>query len=35
MIREVLEEDYPGVEKVILVGDNLNVHTYGALYEAF
>ena len=35
VIREVLEENYPDAQKVILVCDNLNVHTYGALYQAF
>lgn len=35
VMREVLVENYPEVEKVRLVCDNLNVHTFGALYEAF
>jgi hypothetical protein len=34
-IRELLEIDYPKAEKVILVCDNLNTHTLGALYAAF
>jgi hypothetical protein len=34
-IRELLDVDYPEVDKVILVCDNLNTHTMGALYEAF
>ena len=34
-IRELLEVDYPGAEKVRLVMDNLNTHTIAALYEAF
>lgn len=34
-IRELLEIDYPDAEKVILVCDNLNTHTIGALYTAF
>jgi len=34
-IRELLDVDYPDAEKVILVCDNLNTHTMGALYEAF
>ena len=33
-IRELLEIDYPDAEKVILVCDNLNTHTIGALYAA-
>ena len=34
-IRTLLVEDYPEAERVILVCDNLNTHTPGALYEAF
>jgi hypothetical protein len=34
-IRELLEIDYPDAEKVVLVCDNLNTHTIGALYAAF
>jgi len=34
-VRILLEKDYPQAQKVILVCDNLNVHTHGALYEAF
>ena len=34
-IRELLDVDYPDAAKVILVCDNLNTHTMGALYEAF
>jgi len=34
-IRDLLDEDYPEVEKVILVCDNLNTHTIASLYEAF
>ena len=34
-VRELLDVDYPECEKVILVCDNLNTHTRGALYEAF
>jgi len=30
-----LEEHYPEAERVVLVCDNLNTHTGGALYEAF
>ena len=30
-----MEEDYPDVEKVRFVCDNLSVHSLGALYEAF
>ncbi len=31
----MLEEDYPQAEKVILICDQLNTHTVGALYQAF
>ncbi len=34
-IRHLLEVDYPQVEKVILVMDNLNTHSIASLYEAF
>ena len=34
-IRSILTEDYPTVSKIILVCDNLNTHTLGALYTTF
>src|SRR5215218_7258361 len=34
-VRTLLEENYPDAEKVMLVCDNLNTHTGGALYQAF
>lgn len=34
-VRRLLEEHYPEAEKVLLVCDNLNTHTGGALYQAF
>jgi hypothetical protein len=34
-IRELLDEHYPQVKKVILVMDNLNTHTAAALYATF
>jgi hypothetical protein len=34
-VKQLLEEHYPEVERVVLVCDNLNTHTGGALYEAF
>lgn len=34
-VRELLDERYPGAEKVVLVMDNLNTHSIGSLYEAF
>lgn len=34
-IKELLDVDYPDADKVVLVLDNLNTHTPGALYEAF
>lgn len=34
-IQHLLEVEYPEVEKIILVCDNLNTHTLGSLYETF
>jgi DDE superfamily endonuclease len=34
-IESLLSTQYAGIEKVILVCDNLNTHTRGAFYEAF
>lgn len=34
-VKTLLDDDYPDAELVILVSDNLNTHTLGALYEAF
>jgi hypothetical protein len=34
-VKELLRTHYPGAKKVVLVCDNLNTHTGGALYEAF
>ena len=34
-IRQLLEIDYPGAKKVVLVCDNLNTHKPASLYEAF
>jgi DDE superfamily endonuclease len=34
-VKMLLEEDYPEAKKVLLVCDNLNTHTGGALYAAF
>jgi transposase len=34
-IRELVDVDFPQAEKIVLVLDNLNTHTAGALYEAF
>jgi DDE superfamily endonuclease len=34
-IRELVDEQYPEAEKIVLVLDNLNTHTPGSLYEAF
>jgi hypothetical protein len=34
-IKWLLDEQYPDVEKVILVMDNLNTHTISSLYETF
>ena len=34
-VKELLDLDYPDVEKVILVWDNLNTHVPASLYKAF
>ena len=34
-IKWLLDEQYPDVEKVVLLEDNLNTHTISSLYEAF
>ena len=34
-MRELVDEWYPDVTKIVLVMDNLNTHTIGSLYEAF
>jgi hypothetical protein len=34
-VDHLLTVDYPDIEKVVLVMDNLNTHTIGSLYEAF
>jgi hypothetical protein len=33
-VKELLDVDYPEAERVVLVMDNLNVHSPGSLYEA-
>jgi transposase len=35
VIRELVDEEYPEAEQIVLVMDNLNTHTLGSLYEAF
>ena len=34
-IKWLLDEKYPKAEKVVLVMDNLNVHTISSLYQTF
>jgi len=34
-IKWLLDEQYPDVEKIVLVMDNLNTHTISSLYERF
>jgi hypothetical protein len=34
-MREVIDEQYPQAEKIILVMDNLNTHTTASFYEVF
>ena len=35
LLRELIDEQYPQAEKVVLVMDNLNTHKPASLYEAF
>lgn len=35
VIRELVDEDYPAAETIVLVMDNLNTHKIASLYEAF
>jgi DDE superfamily endonuclease len=35
VIKELVDVHYPQAEKIVLVLDNLNVHTLGSLYETF
>ena len=35
MIKQIGDDHYPDVERVILVADNLNTHTVSSFYEAF
>jgi hypothetical protein len=35
LLREVIDEQYPQAEKIVLVMDNLNTHKPASLYEAF
>jgi hypothetical protein len=35
VIRELVDEDYPHAEQIVLVMDNLNTHKIASLYEAF
>jgi hypothetical protein len=34
-IKKLVTVDFPDAEKIVLVQDNLNTHTIGALYKAF
>lgn len=34
-LRQLVDEEYATAEKIVLVLDNLNTHTLGALYETF
>ncbi len=34
-IKELVDERYPEAERIVLVMDNLNIHTPASLYEAF
>jgi hypothetical protein len=35
VLRQLVDEDYPHVDRIVLVTDNLNTHTPAALYERF
>jgi hypothetical protein len=35
LLREIVDEDYPTADKIVLVMDNLNTHGPASLYEAF
>ena len=35
VIKQLVDEDFPDVERIVLVMDNLNTHTAGALYATF
>ena len=35
MVRKLVDEDYPGRERIVLVMDNLNTHHPASLYETF
>ncbi len=35
MVRQLVDEDYPKKERIVLVMDNLNTHHPSSLYEAF
>ena len=34
-LRQLVDEDYPAAERIVLVTDNLNTHTPACLYERF
>jgi len=34
-IKDLVDNQYPDVDKILLIMDNLNTHTTGSLYEAF
>jgi len=34
-IKKLVTVDFPKAEKIVLVADNLNIHTIGSLYKAF
>ncbi len=35
VVRKLVDEDYPGKERIVLVMDNLNTHHPASLYQAF
>ena len=35
LLQELVDEQYPQADKIVLVMDNLNIHKPASLYEAF
>ena len=35
VVKHLVDVHYPNAERIVLVMDNLNIHTLGSLYEAF
>jgi hypothetical protein len=35
VVQHICDKMYPDADKIVLVQDNLNIHTIGSLYDAF